>query len=145
MHHACVDVDKRGPGELECQRRDLLVADAIGAISPPFPKNTKLFALFQFSITFRLSWISDGSLSDRRLSRHRAREMLGRRVQAGGISTGICNHSFRATGITAKIENPEARVEVAQYLAGHADPKTTKLHDRRDARVSLDEIERIGI
>ena len=52
---------------------------------------------------------------------------------------------FRATGITAYLENPEARVEVAQYLAGHADPKTTKLYDRRADRVSLDEIERIGI
>ncbi len=87
----------------------------------------------------------DGSLSERRFNRHRAREMLRRRAQAAGISTEICNHSFRATGITAYLENPEARVEVAQYLAGHADPKTTKLYDRRDDRVSLDEIERIGI
>ncbi|MCY3935869.1 MAG: integrase, partial [Chloroflexi bacterium] len=62
-----------------------------------------------------------------------------------GISTDVCNHSFRATGITAYLENPEARVEVAQYLAGHADPKTTKLYDQRADRISLDEIERIGI
>ena len=69
----------------------------------------------------------DGSLSDRRLNRHRAREML-RSARPGrrDLSTDICNHSFRATGITAYLENPEARVEVAQYLAGHADPKTTK-------------------
>ena len=87
----------------------------------------------------------DGSLSVRRLTRHRAWEMLRRRARAAGISTDVCNHSFRATGITAYLENPEARVEVAQYLAGHADPKTTKLYDRRADRVSLDEIERIGI
>ena len=87
----------------------------------------------------------DGSLSDRRLIRQRAWEMLRRRARAAGISTDVCNHSFRATGITAYLENPEARVEVAQYLAGHADPKTTKLYDRRADRVSLDEIERIGI
>ena len=31
------------------------------------------------------------------------------------------------------------------YLAGRADPETTKLHDRRDDRVSLGGIERIGI
>ncbi|MDE2774290.1 MAG: tyrosine-type recombinase/integrase [Gemmatimonadota bacterium] len=87
----------------------------------------------------------DGSLSDRRLNRRRARDMIRRRARAAGISTDVCNHSFRATGITAYLENPEARVEVAQYLAGHADPKTTKLYDRRDDRISLDEIERIGI
>ena len=87
----------------------------------------------------------DGSLSGRRLTRHRAWEMLRRRARAAGISTEVCNHSFRATGITAYLENPDARVEVAQYLAGHADPKTTKLYDRRADRVSLDEIERIGI
>ena len=87
----------------------------------------------------------DGSLSGRRLTRQRAWEMLRRRARAAGISADVCNRSFRATGITAYLENPEARVEVAQYLAGHADPKTTKLYDRRTDHVSLDEIERIGI
>ena len=87
----------------------------------------------------------DGSLSERRFNRHSAWEMLSRRARAAGITTPICNHSFRATGITAYLENPEARVEVAQYLAGHAKTETTKLYDRREERVSLDEIERIGI
>ena len=87
----------------------------------------------------------DGSLSERRFNRHSAWEMLARHARAAGITTPICNHSFRATGITAYLENPEARVEVAQYLAGHAKTETTKLYDRREERVSLDEIERIGI
>ena len=72
----------------------------------------------------------DGSLSGRRLVRQRAWELLRRRARVAGISTDVCNHSFRATGITLHLENPEARVEVAQYLAGHADPKTIKLYDR---------------
>ena len=50
-----------------------------------------------------------------------------------------------ATGITAYLEHPDARVEVAQYLAGHARTETTRLHDRREKHVSLDEVERIGI
>ncbi|MDE2912447.1 MAG: tyrosine-type recombinase/integrase, partial [Paracoccaceae bacterium] len=86
-----------------------------------------------------------GSLSDRRLNRQRARDMIRHRARAEGISTDVCNHSFRATGNTAYLENPEARVEITQYLAGHADPKTTKLYGRRAERISLDEIERIGI
>ena len=87
----------------------------------------------------------DGSLSGRRLNRHRAWEMIGRRARAAGIGSDVCNHTFRATGITAYLEHPEGRVEMAQYLAGHAKPETTKLYDRRQERVSLDEIERIGI
>ena len=72
--------------------------------------------------------------------------MLRRRARATGITTPVCNHSLRATGITAYLENPEARVEeVAQYLADHAKTETAKLYDRREERVSLDEIERIGI
>ena len=87
----------------------------------------------------------DGSLSERRLSRHSAWEMLARRARAAGITTAVCNHSFRATGITAYLEHPGARVEVAQYLAGHAKTVTTNLYDRREERFSLGEIERIGI
>ena len=87
----------------------------------------------------------DGSLSERRFNRHSAWEMLTRRARFAGVSTPVCNHSFRATGITAYLENPEARVEVAQYLAGHAKTETTKLYDRQEERVSLDEIVRIGI
>ena len=56
-----------------------------------------------------------------------------------------CNHTFRGTGITAYLEHPDARLEIAQRMAGHSDPKTTRLYDRRDERVSLDEVERIGI
>ena len=87
----------------------------------------------------------EGSLSERRFNRYSAWEMLARRVGAAGITTPACNHSFRATGIAAYLKNPEARVEVAQYLAGHAKTETTKLYDRREERVSLDEIERIGM
>ena len=51
----------------------------------------------------------DGSLSERRFNRHSAWEMLARRAQAAVITTPVCNHSFRATGITAYLENPETR------------------------------------
>src|SRR3990172_13158222 len=67
-------------------------------------------------------------------------------IEAAGISTpGICNHSFRGTGITAYLENPQAKLEHAQQMAAHEDPKTTMLYDRRSDEVSLDEVERIGI
>jgi len=86
------------------------------------------------------------ALSERHLDRQRAWAMVKRRTQQAGIETpGICNHTFRGTGITAYLENPEAKLEHAQQMAAHSDPKTTRLYDRRSDQVSLDEVERIGI
>jgi integrase/recombinase XerD len=34
-------------------------------------------------------------------------------------------------------------LETAQFMAGHADPRTTKLYDRRKRMVSRSEVERI--
>jgi integrase len=72
--------------------------------------------------------------------------MVRRRVRQAGIETpGICNHTFRGTGITAYLQNPDSKLEHAQEIAAHADPKTTRLYDRRSDAINLDEIERIGI
>ena len=72
--------------------------------------------------------------------------MIQRKTRQAGIETpGIGNHTFRGTGITAYLSHPDARLEHAQRMAGHADPKTTRLYDRRSDTISLDEVERIGI
>jgi len=85
-------------------------------------------------------------LGANRLDRQRAWAMVKRRAKKAGIDTpGICNHTFRGTGITAYLESPEAKLEHAQQMAAHSDPKTTRLYDRRSDQVSLDEVERIGI
>ncbi len=60
------------------------------------------------------------------------------------ISTAVCCHSFRATGITAYLENGGTR-EHAQQIAAHESPRTTKLYDRTSDQITLDEIERITI
>jgi len=36
-------------------------------------------------------------------------------------------------------------LEHAQQIAGHSSPRTTKLYDRRQDAISLDEVERIAI
>jgi len=51
---------------------------------------------------------------------------------------------FRATGITAYLKN-SGKLEVAQQIANHESPRTTKLYDRRQDEISLDETERITI
>lgn len=86
------------------------------------------------------------ALGEDRLIRQRAYDMIRRRAREAGIDTpGICNHTFRGTGITAYLEHPEAKLETAQDMANHADPKTTRLYDRRSDEINLDEVERIGI
>ena len=85
------------------------------------------------------------TLSNRRLNRTEAWYLVKRRAKAADISTEVCNHTFRGTGITAYLSNDTSKLELAQQMAGHADPKTTKLYDRRSDEISLDEVEKIGI
>ena len=49
-----------------------------------------------------------------------------------------------ATGITDYLKN-RGKLEVAQHIANHESPRTTKLYDRRQDEISLDEIEQIAI
>ena len=48
-------------------------------------------------------------------------------------------------GITAYLEHPDAKLEEAQKMAAHSDPKTTRLYDRRSQAVMIDDVERIRI
>jgi integrase/recombinase XerD len=47
-----------------------------------------------------------------------------------GLDRGYSAHSMRATFITTALENG-AQLEDEQKAAGHRDPGTTKLYDRR--------------
>jgi integrase len=47
-----------------------------------------------------------------------------------GLDRGYSAHSMRATFITTALENG-AQLEDVQEAAGHRDPGTTKLYDRR--------------
>ena len=73
-----------------------------------------------------------------------AYRMIQRRAADAGIKTRIGNHTFRATGITAYLKN-KGTLEAAQHIANHESPRTTKLYDRRQDEISLDEVERIAI
>jgi integrase/recombinase XerD len=61
---------------------------------------------------------------------------------AAGIETRICNHTFRAMGITIYLLNG-GTLEKAQQMAVHESPRTTKLYDRTNDSVMLDEVERV--
>ena len=70
--------------------------------------------------------------------------VIRRRAKDADIKTKIGCHTFRATGITAYLENG-GNLEHAQQIAAHESPRTTKLYDRTSDQISLDEIERIVI
>jgi integrase len=68
--------------------------------------------------------------------------VVQRRAKTAGLLGKICNHSFRATGITVYLENGGA-LETAAHIAAHESPRTTKLYDRTADNITLEEIERI--
>ena len=78
------------------------------------------------------------------MSRFDAYRMIRRRAEEAGIRAAIGCHTFRATGITAYLENG-GTIEHAQAIAAHESPRTTKLYDRTSDAITLDEIERIVI
>jgi integrase/recombinase XerD len=85
------------------------------------------------------------TLTQNRLSQQDVHTMIRHRAAAAKIKTPrVGCHSLRATGITAYMKNG-GRLEVAQQIANHASPRTTKLYDRSSDEISLDEIERIVI
>lgn len=93
---------------------------------------------------FRSAAGRSGLLTELPMTRRDALRMVKRRIAAAGLSRRICCHSFRATGITAYLENG-GTIEKAQAIAGHESPRTTKLYDRTNDEITLDEVERIRI
>lgn len=83
-------------------------------------------------------------LTDARMSRVDAFRMIKRRAKNAGLPENVCCHTFRATGITAYLDNG-GTIENAQAIAAHESPRTTKLYDRTSDEITLDEIERISI
>jgi site-specific recombinase XerD len=106
----------------------------MGAVGPPAPK----------APLFRAAIGRTGKLGAERLSRHDAYAMVRRRATKAGVVEKIGNHSFRGTGITTYLEN-EGTLELAQEMANHASPRTTKLYDRRGDKITQDAVERIRI
>ena len=93
---------------------------------------------------FRVAKGKTKTLLLKRMTRRDVYEMVRRRAKDAAIETAIGCHTFRATGITNYLING-GTLEKAQQLANHESARTTKLYDRRDDKLSLDEVERITI
>jgi site-specific recombinase XerD len=71
--------------------------------------------------------------------------MVKRRLRDAGLpARQLSCHSFRATTITDLLTQG-VPLEDVQYLAGHADPRTTRLYDRRQKQVTRNIVERISV
>lgn len=70
--------------------------------------------------------------------------MVKRRMAAVGLPFQLSPHSFRVATITDLLEQG-VPLEDVQNLAGHADPRTTRLYDRRNRRITRNIVERISI
>ena len=84
------------------------------------------------------------ALTEQPMMQADAWRMIRRRAATAGIHAPIGNHTFRATGITAYLGNGGA-LEHAQSMAAHESPRTTKLYDRTQDRLTQDEVERIRL
>jgi integrase/recombinase XerD len=80
----------------------------------------------------------------RRLDRRSVLKLVEKRAKASGILKRVCCHSFRATGVTEYM-NSGGTIEIAQRIAGHTSPSTTRIYDRSGDRLTLEEIERVQI
>lgn len=71
--------------------------------------------------------------------------MVKRRFKEAGLPAAMLTcHTFRATTITDLLTQG-VPLEDVQHLAGHADPRTTRLYDRRKREVTRNIVERISI
>jgi len=93
---------------------------------------------------FRSAMRKTKRLSDCAMTAHDMRRMVKRRLKRAGLPARLSCHSFRAATVTDLLEQGLPLPDV-QELAGHADPRTTRLYDRRQRRVTRNIVERISI
>lgn len=93
-----------------------------------------------FTTAFRRS----KKLTRRQITENDIGRMVKRRMKAIMLSDRLSPHSFRVATITDLLAQG-VPLEDVQYLAGHADPRTTRLYDRRQKKVTRNIVERISI
>ena len=70
-------------------------------------------------------------------------ELVKRRLKDAGLPERLSPHSFPVAAATDLLTQG-VPLEDVQYLAGHSEPRTTALNDRRQKRVTRNIVERIS-
>jgi integrase/recombinase XerD len=93
---------------------------------------------------FRMGNGRTKKLSGTAMTSKRICELVKRRLKDAGLPSRLSPHSFRVTAITDLLSQG-IPLEDVLYLAGHAEPRTTGLYDRRQKKVTRNIVERISI
>ena len=93
---------------------------------------------------FRSSHGRSGTLTGNAMDSRVICDLVKRRLKDAGLPTELSPHSFRVAAITDLLTQG-VPLEQVQYLAGHAQSKTTGLYDRRQKTVTQNIVERISI
>ena len=93
---------------------------------------------------FRTSLGRTGRLTGNRMTGIDICRMVKRRLKDAGLPSRLSPHFFRVMTITDLLEHG-LEIDEVQYLAGHADSRTTALYDRRKKRVTRNIVERISV
>lgn len=96
------------------------------------------------SSLFRTALGRTGYLTTNKIRENDVLRMVKRRAAGAGLPISTCCHTFRTTGITNYLSNG-GTIEGAQYLAAHESPRTTKLYDRTNRQITIEDVERISI
>lgn len=93
---------------------------------------------------FRTAYRRTGRLTENGMFVVDVCRMVKRRLKNVSLPRLLSPHSFRVATITDLLEQGVA-LEGVQRLAGHADPRTTRLYDRRQKKITRNVVERISI
>ena len=85
-----------------------------------------------------------GQLTGNALTSKAICELVKRRLKDAGLPERLSPHSFRVAAVTDLLTQG-VPLEDVQYLAGHSEPRTTAIYDRRQKRVTRNIVERISI
>ena len=99
------------------------------------PKNARLFR----TATGKTDLFTHNPMNGHDICR-----MVKRYVRRSGLPANLSPHSFRVSVATDLLEQGVPLADV-QYLLGHADPRTTRLYDRRQKQVTRNIVERIRL
>jgi integrase/recombinase XerD len=93
---------------------------------------------------FRSTTARSKRLNSRGMSTGDMGHMLKRRLKDAGLPDHLSPHSFRVATITDLL-GQGIPLEDVQFLAGHADPRTTRLYDRRQKKVTRHIVDQISL